>query len=380
MSDDEFADWYRLLATPGLGRAGARRLLAACGSPERALAAPHSLWRDVAGNAALKGHLQPDPDFAERWQAAQAWRRAGEDRHVLVLGDPRFPPALLETADPPLLLYIQGDPAWLSRRSLAIVGSRSPTQQGVAHAEEFAHTLADAGWTVVSGLALGIDAAAHAGALASIEARAPSGGSTVAVVATGLDRVYPKRHLALAHRIAAAGALVSEFAPGSPPLERHFPQRNRIIAGLAQGTLVVEAALQSGSLITARLASEAGREVFALPGSIHSPLARGCHALIKQGAKLVESASDVLEELTPALRSLRPASDSTKVPEPSVTDLELADDPVQVALGHDATTLDGLIDRTGYSAAELSARLLELELAGRVERRPGGLYQAIRRG
>jgi DNA processing protein len=380
LNDDEFAAWYRLLATPGLGRAGARRLLAACGSPERAMAAPHSLWRDVAGPAALQGHVEPEPEFAARWQAAEAWRRGGDNRHVLVLGDPRFPPALLETADPPLLLYVQGDPAWLARRALAIVGSRSPTQQGAAHAEDFAHTLADAGWTIVSGLALGIDAAAHAGALASAEAGTPDSGSTVAVVATGLDLVYPRRHHALAHRIAAVGALVSEFAPGTPALSRHFPQRNRIIAGLAQGTLVVEAALQSGSLITARLASEAGREVFALPGSIHSPLARGCHALIKQGAKLVEAAADVLEELNPTLRSLRQAEVRTAAVATVGADLHDPDDPILAALGHDGSTLDTLIDRTGFSVAALSARLLELELAGAVERRPGGRYQALKRG
>jgi DNA processing protein len=387
LGDEEFEAWFRLLATPGLGRAGARRLLAACGSPERALAAPPSLWRDVAGAAALQGHLAgPDPETASRWQAALAWRHAGEARHVLALGDPRFPASLLETADPPLLLYVQGDPAWLLRRSIAIVGSRSPTRQGQEHAQDFARTLADAGWSVVSGLALGIDAAAHEGALASVAARVPDGGSTVAVVATGVDRVYPRRHHDLAHRVAAAGALVSEFAPGVPAMARHFPQRNRLIAGLSQGTLVVEAALQSGSLITARMASEAGREVFALPGAVNSPLARGCHALIKQGAKLVESAADVLEELTPALRSLRPttASPAERAATPSAeaesAGAVASEDPILAALGHAPATLDSLMARTGFGAAELSARLLELELLGQVERRPGGQYQATRRG
>jgi DNA processing protein len=394
LDDAEFEVWFRLLATPGLGRAGARRLLAACGSPERALAAPPSLWRDVAGAAALAGRLAPDPETDARWQAARAWRSGGEQRHVLVLGDPRFPAALLETADPPLLLYVQGDPAWLARRSLAIVGSRSPSQQGQHHAEDFAFTLAEAGFTVVSGLALGIDAAAHEGALRHAEAARPraddmaaGSGSTLAVIATGPDLVYPRRHHALAHRIAAAGALVSEFAPGTPAMARHFPQRNRLIAGLAQGTLVVEAALQSGSLITARLASEAGREVMALPGAVNSPLARGCHALIKQGAKLVESAEDVLEELRPALRGVQPRNAATRVsanmerpsPDPSPPP-DGPPDPVLEALGHAPATLDALMARTGHDAAALSARLLELELLGRVGRRPGGLYQALSRG
>lgn len=393
LDDAEFEAWFRLLATPGLGRAGARRMLAACGAPDRALAAPPSLWRDVAGAAALNGHLEPDPETEARWLAACAWRRGGEQRHVLVLGDPRFPAALLETADPPLLLYVQGDPAWLARRAVAVVGSRSPSQQGQRHAEDFAFTLAEAGFSVVSGLALGIDAAAHEGALRHAEAARPrasdgaGSGSTLAVIATGPDLVYPRRHHALAHRIAAVGALVSEFAPGTPAMARHFPQRNRLIAGLAQGTLVVEAALQSGSLITARLASEAGREVMALPGAVNSPLARGCHALIKQGAKLVESAEDVLEELRPALRGLQPASGSagvsanmSRAPAATSTPPDDLADPVLEALGHAPATLDALMARTGHDAAALSARLLELELLGRVERRPGGLYQALNRG
>jgi DNA processing protein len=255
----------------------------------------------------------------------------------------------------------------LQRPALAIVGSRSATPQGTANARAFARDLAARGWCIVSGLALGIDAAAHEGAL-----DATAGAGTVAVVGTGLDRVFPAAHRALAHRIGAAGALLSEYAPGTPPLRQHFPERNRIIAGLAQGTLVVEAALASGSLITARLASEAGREVFAIPGSIHSPQARGCHALIRQGAKLVETAEDIVEEL----RGQRP------LPLPGAgDDAATADeDPLLAALGHDPVTLDALLARTGDSAAVLSARLLELELEGRVARLPGGLYQRLARG
>ncbi len=219
-----------------------------------------------------------------------ARRAAPESRQIVTLGDAALPAGAAQTADPPLLLYAQGRCELLHARAVAIVGSRNPTPQGIDNARAFAGHLSQAGLTIVSGLALGIDGAAHEGAL-------DGPGSTIAVVGTGLDRVYPTRHRELAHRIASEGLMVSEFPLGTPPLPPNFPLRNRIIAGLTRGTLVVEAALQSGSLITARLALEAGREVFAIPGSIHSPQSRGCHALIKQGAKLVDGAEDVLEEL-----------------------------------------------------------------------------------
>jgi DNA processing protein len=250
----------------------------------------------------------------------------------------------------------------LSQQNIAIVGSRNASAKRIDIARSFAAHLSGQGFAIVSGLAFGIDGAAHEGALAGP-------GGTVAVVGTGLDRVYPSRHRALAHRIAGHGALISEFAPGTPPLPQNFPMRNRIIAGLARGTLVVEAAQQSGSLITARLAAEAGREVFAVPGSIHSPLSRGCHALIRQGAKLVESAADILEELQPGRAT--PATQAT-------TSAAQDGDAVLSAMGHDPVTLDALCARTGYSAQALSARLLELELGNHVARLPGGLYQ--RRG
>jgi DNA processing protein len=259
-------------------------------------------------------------------------------------------------------LYVQGRRELLSRPSIAIVGSRNASLQGVDNARSFAAHLSREGWTIVSGLAFGIDGAAHEGGL-------DGSSSTIAVVGTGLDRVYPARHRQLAHRIARDGVLISEFAPGTPPLPSNFPMRNRIIAGLSRGTVVVEAALQSGSLITARLAAEAGREVFAVPGSIHSPLSRGCHALIRQGAKLVESAQDILEELQGAGLAPQSAVEAGTAPHR---------DPILEALGHDPVTLDALCARTGWSAQELSARLLELELEDRVARLPGGLYQ--RRG
>ncbi len=360
LSDDEFRAWFRLLETPELGRGSARALLAACGSPDAVFAARPDTLRQIVGPALRTALGQVPPDFEPRLAAAQRWRDGGADRHVVTLGDPGYPPLLLATADPPLLLYVQGDPAWLVKPAVAIVGSRSASAQGLDSARAFGRALAEQGWVVVSGLAQGIDAAAHEGALLA------PGGGTVAVVGTGLDRVYPPAHRDLARRIAAQGALVSEFAPGVPALPEHFPLRNRIIAGLSQGTLVVEAALRSGSLITARMALEAGREVFAVPGSIHSPQSKGCHALIKQGAKLVEAAADITEELRgptgtqPSLPGLGP---------------ETVADPLLDALGYEPTTLDALQARTGWPTADLNAKLLELELLGEVARLPGGLFQ-----
>jgi len=355
---DEFAAWFRLLETPELGREGARRLLASFGSATQVLQASKAAWQQVVG-AQLSQALDREPEELQpRLRAARQWLAGGEQRQVLTIGDDDYPALLLQTPDPPLLLYVQGQVGLLNRRSLAIVGSRNASAQGVDNARSFGAHLSRQDWTIVSGLAFGIDGAAHEGGL-------QGAGSTVAVVGTGLDRVYPARHRTLAHRIATDGVLVSEFAPGTPPLPPNFPMRNRIIAGLARGTLVVEAALKSGSLITARQAAEYGREVFAVPGSIHAPLSRGCHALIRQGAKLVESADDILEELQGQPR-LVPGD----APAPGVRD-----DPVLRALGHDPATLDTLCARTGWSAQELSARLLELELEDQVARLPGGLYQ-----
>ena len=358
---DEFDAWFRLLETPGLGREAARRLLAAFGSARQVLQASMAARQQLVGAQRAQA-LDTEPDeLPQRLRAAKDWLGGGEARRVLCLGDADYPALLLQTPDPPLLLYVQGHVELLDRRSLAIVGSRNASAQGVDNARAFGAHLSQRGWTIVSGMAFGIDGAAHEGGLSGP-------GSTVAVVGTGLDRVYPARHRALAHRIAAAGVLISEFAPGTPPLAQNFPQRNRIIAGLARGTLVVEAALQSGSLITARQAADCGREVFAVPGSIHSPLSRGCHALIRQGAKLVESADDVFEELQ------APSAASAASDAPSAAPASHRD-PVLDALGHDPATLDALCARTGWSAQELSARLLELELEDRVARLPGGLYQ-----
>lgn len=361
MDGDAFDAWFRLLQTPGVGRETARRLLAACGSPAAVFEAPPATLKQLAGPAVVRALAGTPPEWAERHAAARAWLGAAPDHHVLALDDPRFPPQLLQSPDPPLLLYVQGRVDRLGAASIAVVGSRQPTVQGADNARAFSLALASHGLVVISGLAQGVDAAAHEGAL-------PTAAGTVAVVGTGLDRVYPARHRDLAHRIAEHGAIVSEFPPGTPPLAEHFPLRNRIIAGLSLGTLVVEAALRSGSLITARLASEAGREVFAIPGSIHAPQSKGCHALIKQGAKLVESAQDILEELRlapPAAAGAAADGDADATPV----------DPLLAALGEDPVTIDALMARTGSPAAALSARLLDLELDGHVARLPGGLYQ-----
>lgn len=353
MGPAELAAWLRLLLTPGLGRVGARRLLSACGSP-KAVFERHQL-ADVPGL---------DKTVAEH----SDWLQASSNHHAIALGDKRYPTDLLHTEDPPLLLFGVGQVELLQHPlRVAVVGSRNPTAQGELNARQFSQALAEAGVCVVSGLALGVDGAAHEGALAAQ-------GKTIAVVGTGLDRVYPSRHRDLAHRIALDGLLLSEYPLGTPPLAAHFPQRNRILSGLCQGTLVVEAALQSGSLITARMAAEQGREVFAIPGSIHSPQARGCHALIRQGAKLVESAQDILEEL-----HAQPAGQTMQLDDAEKAAPAVSDDERQLldALGHAPMGFDALQARTGLPTAQLQARLLELELAGHIARQPGGLVQRL---
>jgi DNA processing protein len=347
--------WLRLSLAPGVGNATLIRLLTAFGSPEAVL---------TSGRSALSPHLSPAqcdallsaPDAAQL-DAALEWL-AQPGNSLLTLADADYPKSLLEIADPPAVLYCKGRRSLLNEPGLGIVGSRNATPQGVRDAEAFAHALSDAGFAIVSGLALGIDAAAHRGGLAGA-------GSSVAVIGTGIDRVYPARNKALAHRLAEAGLIVSEFPLGTPPLPGHFPRRNRLISGLSRGVLVVEAAPDSGSLITARVAAEQGREVFAIPGSIHAPLARGCHALIKQGAKLVESAADILDELAWPQRLAAPALPESRP------------DPVLDALDGAPASLDALAQRTGLTLDALSAKLLTLELDGRIASLPGGRYQKI---
>jgi DNA processing protein len=351
--------WLRLTLVEGLGAAAIRQLLGVFGSPQQVL---------DAGIPELRRHLTPELASAigaggneQAADTALAWL-GDPANHIVALGDQDYPQLLLQIPDPPPLLYVKGHSSLLNNFSLAIVGSRNATAQGVTNAEAFARALSDAGITVVSGLALGVDAAAHRGGIAGKS-------SSIAVVGTGLDVVYPARNRALAHALAERGALVSEFPLGMPALAANFPRRNRVISGLTRGCLVIEAALQSGSLITARLANEQGREVFALPGSIHSPLAKGCHRLIKQGAKLVDDVNDILEEFDFA----RATQKTGAVPAlgPAATCL-------LEALGHDPCTLDALTARAGLSIDAISAVLLELELSGVIEKRPGGIYQRVR--
>ncbi|MEY4100421.1 MAG: DNA-protecting protein DprA [Pseudomonadota bacterium] len=394
MDRDELKAWLRLTLSPGIGNITARKLLTTFGLPQAIFEQPAQTLRQVA-TATQSQALQTEPTaLAELLETTWTWlNESGSNdcqRQVLTLGDPGYPQALLEIDDPPLMLYLLGVASFnenqtattpwpvLSQRCLAIVGSRNPTPQGARNARQFAKTLVQAGLTVVSGLALGVDGAAHEGALEGLTDGATNLPATLAVIGTGLDRVYPKAHHDLAHRIAQRGLLLSEYPLGTPPLNANFPKRNRLIAGLARGTLVVEAALQSGSLITARLTAEQGKDVFAIPGSIHATQSRGCHALIKQGAKLVESAQDVLEELQ-GFNALTAAMDSAATYTGLPRDECIVEGNAQVlnALGFDPVGLDALQGRTQLETSDLQARLMTLELEGQVARLPGGLFQRL---
>ena len=361
--NEEAAVWLRLTLCPGVGPAAQRALLSALGPPEQVLGASRGTLTPIIGRETA-ARLLAGPD-EEALASALAWLAEPGNR-IVTLADPDYPPSLLEIADPPTLLYVKGDASLLARPSLAIVGARSATAQGAANAQAFAEALARAGLTIVSGLALGIDTAAHRGAL-------EAGGATIAVIGTGADRVYPARNRTLAHRIAEHGVIVGEFPLGTPPVAANFPRRNRIIAGLARGVLVVEAATNSGSLITARLAAENGREVLAIPGSIHAPLSRGCHRLIRDGAKLVETADDVLDELR--------WGNAKKIAAPQEAPTAADDAPetaaVLAALGHDPVDLDTLLARSGLTLDALYAILLALDLDGRIAGLPGGRYQRL---
>ena len=372
--------WLRLSLTPGVGNEAARRLLACFGSPQAVFEQSEAALRQVVSASQAQALLSEPPELPVHLVRTQQWlaladqdQQSGVRHAVWTLGDAAYPDALLQLADPPLMLYVQGQTNGHLGNAVSVVGSRNPTPQGAQTAEQFSETLSTAGLCVVSGLALGIDGAAHRGALrGTAAAKAMTHGQwrTVAIVGTGLDRVYPKQHQALAREIAQHGVLISEYPLGTPPLAQNFPKRNRLIAALGLGTLVVEAALQSGSLITARMALDVGREVLAIPGSIHAPQSHGCHALIRQGAKLVESAQDVLEELqldTPQQTSL-----FTTAHEPDAPPHELLQH-----MGYAPVSLDALQARCGLDTAALQAELLTLELAGAVGRLPGGLFQRL---
>ncbi|WP_416050013.1 DNA-processing protein DprA [Cupriavidus basilensis] len=357
--------WLRLTGARGLGTGALRQLLATFGLPHQLLAQTVSALAAVIPEKHARALLAP-PDAVTMAlvERTVAWA-AEPGNHVVTLADAAYPRPLLDLSDPPLVLYVKGRLGALGGPAIAMVGARSATVQGMEDARRFARVLSGAGLAVVSGLALGIDGAAHEGAL---EGALEGAGGTVAVIGTGADLVYPARHRDLAHRIAAHGAIVSEFALGMPGRSHHFPQRNRIIAALARGVLVVEAAARSGSLITARLAAEMGREVYAIPGSIHAPLSKGCHLLIRQGAKLVETAQDVLEELGMAGDAPRPVAPA---PMPAL------DDVLGLTLTHDPVTLDALCARTALPPEQVVASLLTLELAGAVERLPGNAYRRV---
>ena len=357
--DSELEAWLTLSLAPGLSDEHFRRLLVAFGGPRQILGAARAELARVVPDRAAAAVSAPLP--AESLRALAAWLDDPANR-LLTFADSAYPQALLQIPDPPPVLYVKGRSELLNARSFAVVGSRNATHQGLDHAESFARALSDAGLTIVSGLALGIDAAAHRGGLAGAA-------SSIAVVGTGLDIVYPARNRELAHELARSGCMVSEFPLGTTALAMNFPRRNRLISGLAVGCLVVEAAVASGSLITARMANEQGKEVFAIPGSIHSPLAKGCHSLIKQGAKLVETAHDILEELH---MSVAPARVAAKHERAAI------DDPVLDALGYDPCDIDTLAARTGASAERIAELMTRWEIDGIIEALPGGRFQRVR--
>ena len=400
--DNELRAWLRLSLEPELGAARIRLLLSVFGMPQHIVSATTgSLARYL--DPALAAHLRqpPTPEVEAAMEQAIDWLQA-DDHHLLTLSDASYPRTLYALNDPPPVLYAHGRLDLLTRPMLAIIGARNATVDGERNAHAFARHLAQQGWCVVSGLAHGIDGAAHAGALEAGE----TGGSTVAILGTGIDRVYPPAHHALAHRIATHGLLLSEFAMGVPGRQQNFPQRNRLVAALSQGVLVVEAAARSGSLITTRIATDMGREVFAIPGSIHSPLSRGCHHLIRQGAKLVESSQDILEELRqyglPGLQAnspadpvaptdtadpvpatddaappVLPATTAGATPDSADTRPDMAPDEATLLqrIGSDPTALDTLQSDLGWSIDHLMEQLSLLEIAGRIDRTSDGRYR-----
>lgn len=386
--------WLRLSLTPGVGNITARSLLLGFGLPEAIFQRSALQLQALVSEAISLQLCRTPPGLDEAVETTWAWlhtqTHSGSSKiihkRLLTLADPDYPSSLMLTPDPPCLLYVLGQTQHLHLLSpptdqappaLAVVGSRNPTPQGRLNAHDFAAHLSQAGLTVVSGLALGVDTAAHQGALKGGHASHPL--HTVAVVGTGLDRVYPYQNHALALKIAANGLLISEYPLNTPPITSNFPKRNRLIAGLSQGCLVVEAATRSGSLITAKQALDLGKEVFAIPGSIHTTVSKGCHDLIKQGAKLVDCTQDILEELK-NLPKVQVCKASTLPPDlPDTTVNLLAPLTVLEHLGQDPVGLDELQIRSGLGIAQLQAELFQLELNGVLGRLPGGLYQQLNR-
>lgn len=371
-SSTELYAWLRLSLEPNLGSAKARLLLAHFGLPHQIYEqSVGMLSRYVPTQLAAQLHAAAAKELEQHIQQALAWGQV-PDQHILCLADSHYPAALLNLHDPPLVIYAKGNLSQLQHQALAIVGARSATTQGLANAHDFAKFLTSEGWCIISGLALGIDTAAHQGALA---AQQPN--STIAVLATGMDRVYPARNRDLAHQIAEKGLLLSEFQLGQSAMRHHFVRRNRLVAALSRGVLVVEAALKSGSLSTARLASEIGCEVFAIPGSIHSPLHKGCHQLIRSGAKLVESAEHILEEMGHNLPLPFHENSAKAAPKPHSLPADLAPELQQVAeaMGTERLSPDQIQNRcAGLTTAQVGAALAQLELFELVSLQTGGVY------
>ena len=371
MTDKRLLAWCSLLRAPGVGTKTYLKLLAVCESPEVFFALSESeLKKRLPDVAADK--LRAWRDAENSGEEDLVWHNPAENRHILTLEDDFYPERLRDIADPPPVLFVHGEPALLSAAQIAVVGSRNATAPALHTTNAFARELARRGWLITSGMALGIDGEAHRGAL-------DAGVLTIAVVGTGLDRVYPAQHRDLAHRIVQQGVMVSEFPLGTGVRAAHFPRRNRLISGLAAGVLVVEASMQSGSLITARMALEQGREVFAIPGSIHHPLAKGCHHLIKQGAKLTESVDDMIEELPPlqTVDAVIRTNEAAKKPAADNAEDDAATQTVLHAMGFDPCSLDDLVARTELTGAEISAILLILELDERVAVLPGQRFQRL---
>lgn len=373
--DATWIDWLRLLSVPGIGSDTARKLLKEFGLPGVLFQTDFQALRTVVSDKIARAILQPRTAEFERQVALTSDWLAQPGNVLLCLADADYPSSLLSIPDPPVLLFVKGRAELLQAPTLAIVGSRNATAQGIVNAEKFAENLSHGGLTISSGLAAGIDTAAHRGAL-------QGNGSTIAVVGTGLDIIYPAKNKALAHQIAEQGCMVSEYFLGTPSIAANFPRRNRIISGLAQGVLVVEAAAQSGSLITARMAAEQGREVFAIPGSIHSPLAKGCHQLIKQGAKLVESAQDILDEVqvfagtaTRSVVSVDTAPLESSGSAPAIH--SSVEQKLLSIIGYDPVHIDLLATRAHMQASELSVILLGMELGGAIESLSGGYVQRL---
>ncbi len=372
---EELESWIKLWRVSGVGSKYFQRLLESFDSPTDVFNASSSSLKQAGISQNLADAILDSKDN-DSATIDLKWLRAADNHYIITIQCPEYPALLKQTDSPPPLLYVHGNLSIINDPQLAIVGSRNPTQSGMTSAYDFAKYLGQTGLCITSGLALGIDGSAHQGAL---DANAP----TIAIIATGIDRVYPAKHRNLAHQIVENGAIISEFPIGTQPRSGNFPRRNRIISGLAHGTLVVEAALKSGSLITARLASEQGREVFAIPGSIHNPLAKGCHLLIRQGAKLVENAQDILEEMSAVIdlseiNQVSIPSSHEEAETPFNTESKDPDHQLLLdKMGYDPISIDNLVVSTGFKPESIAAMLLILELQNQVSSNGGGTYTRI---